>query len=411
MFALSALLLQDYITDELISRTLQDEIDQYLVQLRIDPSEVEPFYSRIQGYVTRPGQPEIVPSVFRDLPSGVHEIKDSTGLYRAAVLKEEDFWIFLTYDVSANRSVTQRLLFAMLVAVLVFAALSWLLGYWSAGRVMKPVRDLADKVRGLSATHRHEPLADKFADDEVGELALALDNHAAALRERVERDNAFNADVSHELRTPLAVITGATELLLKMPDMPQKAHERLLRIARAGRQSADITTALLHLARAERGVTQESNARDAAKVVADVVDLYSPLIGSKPLTIQTDLNSPVNVIAPEAVIAVTVGNLLGNAIRYSTEGTIKVRVADGQISIQDQGPGIEEADLPKIFDRHFRGQSTSGSKGAGLGLAIVKRLCELYGWQIGFANAKDRGLLATISFYAGSEGGVKKDTT
>lgn len=406
LFALSALVLQDYITDELISRTLQDEIDQYLVQLRTDPSAVEPFYSRIQGYVTRPGQPEIVPGAFRDLPSGVHEVQSATGLYRAAVRKEADFWVFLTYDVSSNRFVTQRLLLAMAAAVIVFAGLSWLLGYWSAGRVMKPVRDLATKVRGLSATHRHEPLADEFADDEVGELALALDNHAAALRERVERDNAFNADVSHELRTPLAVITGATELLLKMPDMPEKAHERLLRIARAGRQSADITTALLHLARAERGVTQESNARDAAKVVSDVVDLYAPLIGSKPLKIATDLHPPVNVIAPEAVIAVTVGNLLGNAIRYSTEGTIKVRVADGEIVIQDQGPGIEEADLPKIFDRHFRGQSTSGSKGAGLGLAIVKRLCELYGWQIRFANADEGGLLATIRFYAGSDGGV-----
>ena len=408
LFALSALLLQDYITDQLISRTLQDEIDQYVDQLYIDPNEVEPFYTRIDGYVTRPGQLDIVPNVFHDLPSGLHEVRDvNNNEFRAAIRKEPDFWVFLTYDVSANRSTTHLLIQAMIVSVLVFAGLSWLIGYWSAGRVMKPVRDLAIAVRGLSATHQHETLADQFADDEVGELALALDNYAIELHQRVARDNAFNADVSHELRTPLAVIIGATELLLKMPSMPEKAHERLLRIARAGRQSADITTALLHLARAERGVTLESNARDAAAVVADIVDLYQPLIGTRPLSIETDLQSPVNVIAPEAVIAVTVGNLLGNAIRYSTEGIIKVRVADGQIVIRDQGPGIEEADLPKIFDRHFRGQSTSGNKGAGLGLAIVKRLCELYGWQISFSNAKEGGLLATISFYAGEEGGVK----
>lgn len=71
LFAAAVLLLQSWLVDALISRTLADEIDQYISELREDPTLVEPFYTRIEGYVTRPGRADIVPEAFRDLPSGV----------------------------------------------------------------------------------------------------------------------------------------------------------------------------------------------------------------------------------------------------------------------------------------------------------------------------------------------------
>ena len=410
MFALSALLLQEYVTDQLISETLSEEVDQYLRQLRVDPTRAEPFYSRIEGYVTRPGQAEIVPAEFRDLPSGVHEVSTARGVFRAAVRKADDFWVFLTYDVTSNQEITRQLWVAMVAVVLVFSLLSLLLGQWSAGRVMRPVSDLASRVRAMSVVSKPEPLAEHFANDEVGELAQALDHYVEQLRERAARDQAFNADVSHELRTPLAVIIGATELLQNMPDLPEKAQPRLLRIARAARQTVDITTALLYLARAERGVTDESNARDVTAITADVVKQYRPLLGNKPLQITTELHTEVNVIAPESVLAVTIGNLLGNAIRYTNAGTITVLTAPGRVEILDQGPGIDAADMPHVFERHYRaadraGASANGQKsksatsGSGLGLAIVKRLASLYGWDIELNNRDGGGLRATIWFY------------
>jgi len=412
MFALSALLLQEYVTDQLISDTLREEVDQYLRQLRVDPTSAEPFYSRIEGFVTRPGQADIVPIEFRDLPSGVHEVSTARGEFRAAVRKADDFWVFLTYDVTANQQITHNLWIAMVAVVLGFSLLSLLLGQWSAGRVMRPVSDLANRVRAMSSADKPEPLADHFANDEVGELAQALDHYIDQLRDRAERDQAFNADVSHELRTPLAVIMGATELLQSMPDLPDKAQSRLLRIARASRQTVDITTALLYLARAERGVTNESNARDVTAITADVVEQYRPLLGSKPLRIETDLHTEVNVIAPESVLSVTIGNLLGNAIRYSPEGTITVLTASGRVEICDQGPGIDAADMPHVFDRHYRAvaKSVAGDRqhnsasatGSGLGLAIVKRLASLYGWDIELKNRPQGGLSATIWFYGRS---------
>jgi len=399
LFAAAVLFLQSWLEDALIARTLEEELDQYLAELRRNPSVVEPFYSRIQGYVTRPGRPDIVPEAFRELPSGVHDVTSGDKVYKAAVSKDEDFWAFLTYDVSENRELSRRLVWALAGAVLFFSLLSLALGLWSAGRVMAPVSNLARRLDALEGTERQLDMARHFADDEVGQLAGVVDEYSHKLNELVERDKAFNADVSHELRTPLSVISGATELLLAQPDLPAKQRERLLRIARAARQCTDITTALLHLVRAERGSAGEASNQDVGQIVEQLAQNYRPLIEGRALELKVLQHAKLNVIAPEAVIAVVLGNLLGNAIRYTQEGAVEVEVQTGSVRIMDTGPGIDPDELPHIFDRHFRGRG-SGGKGSGLGLSIVKRLCDLYGWRIDFANRADRsGLVVSISFF------------
>ncbi|MEM7054425.1 MAG: HAMP domain-containing sensor histidine kinase [Pseudomonadota bacterium] len=399
LFAVAAVFLQQWLEDALIARTLEQELDQYLTELRADPSLVEPFYSRIQGYVTRPGRAEIVPAPFRELPTGVHDVSSNGGAYKAAVRKDDDVWAFLTYDVSDNRELARRLLIALIGAVVLFSVLSLALGIWSAGRVMSPVSHLARRLDELEGSQEYPGLAQHFADDEVGQLAAALDEHAHRLSELVERDKAFNADVSHELRTPLAVISGATELLLAQKDLPDRVRERLLRIARAARQSTDTTTALLHLVRAERGSAGSASAQDIGQIAEQLVSNYRPLIEGRPVELEVEHRSNISVIAPEAVIAVTLGNLLGNAVRYTTEGRVVIEIDSGEVRIVDTGPGIAAEELPHVFDRHFRGRD-AGGKGSGLGLSIVRRLCDLYGWRIRFTNRDDvQGLIVSVAFY------------
>jgi len=399
LFALSTLFLQNYLEDQLIGATLKRELDDYVTQLRLDPSVVEPFYTRIQGYVTRPGDPNhTVNAEFRGLTAGVHDVKTAGGVFKAAVLKEDDLWAFLIYDISDNQRLKKELIAALVGVVLVFSVLSFMLGASASRRVMKPVTDLAARLDTLSEEGKPERLSVHFADDEVGQLASALDSYADRLHHLLERDREFNADVSHELRSPLTVITGATELLLAQPDLDDKVRTRLLRIARAARQSADITTALLHLVRAEQGIDRDSTAQNVGSVVSDVVHLHEPLIGNKPLVLRVVEEDRVSVIAPESVVAVTVGNLIGNAMRYTPEGEVVITVGNGRVLVEDTGPGIPEDELEHVFERHYRGQNISG-KGAGLGLAIVKRLCELYGWSIHFSNREVGGLRAELRFF------------
>jgi signal transduction histidine kinase len=401
LFAVSTLFLQQYLEDQLIGATLKQELDDYIAQLREDPSVVEPFYTRIQGYVTRPGDPNRRVQVqIRELSSGVHEVETGEGVFKAAVRKDDDLWAFLIYDISENRRLTRQLLWALVGVAIVFSLLSLWIGIWSSQRVMRPVSDLARRISSIDEQTPHPRLAQWFADDEVGQLAAALDSYAERLHHLVERDREFNADVSHELRTPLAVIAGATELLLAQPDLPDKSRQRLLRIARAARQSTDITTALLHLVRAERGTSEDSQAHNVRDIAEKLVELHEPLIENRPLALRIDERDRVNVIAPESVVAVTVGNLISNAIRYTPSGEIVIVIGDGALRVEDTGPGIPEEELSHVFDRHYRGAG-AGGKGAGLGLAIVKRLCELYGWSIGFANRPGGGLSAELKFFEG----------
>lgn len=399
LFALSTLVLQERLEDRLIGATIEKELNDYVDELRLDPSVVEPFYTQIQGYITRPGDPnQTVSAEVRDLPNGVHDVRIDDGVFKAAVRKEEDLWAFLIYDVTENQRIKQQLIFGLLGVVILFSAFSFMLGASMSRRVMKPVSDLAARLDTLSEEGKPERLSVHFADDEVGRLAVALDSYADRLHHLVERDREFNADVSHELRSPLTVITGATELLLAQPDLDKKVRTRLLRIARAARQSADITTALLHLVRAEQGIDQDSNAHNVGRIVSEVVHLYEPLVGNKNLVLRVQEEDRVSVIAPESVVAVTIGNLVGNAMRYTTEGEVLVRIGSGRVWVEDTGPGIPEEDLERVFERHYRGQNIAG-KGAGLGLAIVKRLCELYGWSIQFSNRETGGLRAELRFF------------
>ena len=399
LFAISTLLLQRTLEDELIGSTLKQELDDYLVQLRQDPTLLEPFHTRIQGFITRPGDPnQSVTAKIRNLDTGVHEVETTEGYFKAAVRKDEDLWAFLIYDISENQRLTNRLVWSLVTAVIVFSRLSLALGLWSSRRVMKPVTDLAERLGQLGEETPSPGLARWFPDDEVGQLAAALDAYAERVHHLVERDREFNADVSHELRTPLAVISGATELLLAQQNLPEKTRLRILRIARAARQSSDITTALLHLVRAEQGVNQDSDAQDVCKIVDKLIHLHEPLLDNKPLELRIVSEDKVSVIAPESVIAVAVGNLISNAIRYTPSGEVVCTIGSGRVLVEDTGTGIPEEELSQVMKRHYRGEGVSGS-GSGLGLAIVKRLCELYGWSIRFENRKSGGLRAELSFF------------
>src|SRR5690606_31042314 len=155
--------------------------------------------------------------------------------------------------------------------------------------------------------------------DEVGELARALDDYAARLTEVVQRDREFNADVSHELRTPLSVIRGAVELLLSRPDIDDKTPARRLRIQRAEQQCTDPVGAVLLVWGKGRG----HGSAEVAKVAEQPFDAHRGPRGSKPLDLGLEGGPGQGVVdAPESAVTVALGNLVGNAGKYTRQGEV-----------------------------------------------------------------------------------------
>jgi signal transduction histidine kinase len=402
LFAVAVMYVRAKVEDQLVVSALQKDVDDYVKHVHEHP-EVPAHSELIEAWIWSDRTIYKAPLAWQDLGSGVHDITEvgddgRRHHYKLAVQRKYGLNGFVRYDVSRDELGKRQLLTALVAAVLLFAALSWMFGSWLSSRVIRPVTDLAHRLRGFRRVGKAEPLAPHFADDEVGELAQALDEYSARLTALVERDREFNSDVSHELRTPLAVIASTTELLQSSPDLTDKLRERLKRIERASRQATEMIEALLLLSRAERRGPTFGEITDAAKVAADVVDSQRPHLGGKPIEVHLMATAPLEVNAPASVLSVVLTNLVGNAIKYTQQGEVNVRVLDDRVVIEDTGPGIKPEEAENLFSRGVRGEGATGG-GAGLGLAIVSRLCELYGWDVSLQPREDAiGAVAVLQF-------------
>ncbi|NYZ62455.1 sensor histidine kinase [Luteimonas deserti] len=397
---------RDRVENTLVEDLMNRNIDEYARRYYVDPSSnpaapVEQIRARVvrrdRFEELRREQPD-----WYELGDGIHQISgvDDDGtpfVYKLAVRKTPDEWFFLAYDMSETMRGATQFQRAIFGSVVLVSLLSLLIGWWSAARVMSPVSALANRLRSSGDSSMPEALAPHFPDDEVGQLASALDDYAFRLTEVVQRDREFNADVSHELRTPLAVIKGAVELLLSRPELDDRTRTRLLRIQRAEQQCTDLISALLLLSRNERG----HGATDVGKVVEQLFDAHRPQLAGKPLSLRLEGEGPLVVDAPESAVTVALGNLVGNAIKYTLEGEVVVRLGERDVEVADSGPGLSAEDAARLFERGYRGTHAEHSQGGGIGLSIVRRLCALYGWQVRVVPGPVRGVVATLSFRPG----------
>jgi signal transduction histidine kinase len=104
------------------------------------------------------------------------------------------------------------------------------------------------------------------------------------------------------------------------------------------------------------------------------------------------------VDAPEAAVAVALGNLIGNAVKYTAHGEVVVKLLPDAVEVIDSGPGLTPEDSARLFERGYRGTHAEHSQGGGIGLSIVRRLCALYGWDVLVVPGPEQGVVARLTF-------------
>jgi len=407
LFAFLTQYARNRVENALVEDVMNQNIELAAMQYDLNPDNPAAHpVGRMRAFVYTRGQFEQVrirePEWYA-LGDGIYSFsgeEDGTAFaYKLAVRKTPEVWFFLAHDMTQTLRGEYEFRRALYGAVVLFSLLSLLIGSWAASRVMHPVSALVAQLGRSGNQPQYEPLAPHFADDEVGELAKALDDYSNRLTEVVRRDREFNADVSHELRTPLAVIKGAVELLLSRPGLDEKTHTRLLRIQRAEHQCADLIGALLLLSRNERAQGQ----CDVARAAEQLLEMHRQQLGDKSLELRLERGPELIVDAPEAVVMVALGNLIGNAVKYTREGGVVVRVHEGAVEVIDSGPGLSQQDAARLFERGYRGTHAGHSHGGGIGLSIVRRLCQLYGWEVKMRPGEERGAIASLVFVSGSD--------
>jgi two-component system, OmpR family, phosphate regulon sensor histidine kinase PhoR len=253
-------------------------------------------------------------------------------------------------------------------------------------------------------------------DTPGGRLAVAVLHDVTNLKnaDRVRRD--FVANVSHELRTPLTAIRGYVEALLDESGLPEETRRFLQVIARNSTRMERLVRDLLRLARIEGGQERvDRTAVPVAALFADVEAELEPFLARRDQRVATDIAEDARVLhADPAKMHDVVRNLLENASAYAPpHSTIRLRARRDESSlvleVEDEGPGIPEADLNRIFERFYRvdkararsaDDASPEEGGTGLGLAIVKHLVTLHGGTVTARNAPHGGAVFRITIPA-----------
>jgi two-component system sensor histidine kinase MprB len=268
------------------------------------------------------------------------------------------------------------------------------LGLLVSRAALAPVRRLTQATETVTETRDLSERIEAGGHDELGRLASSFNTMLGALEESTRAQQQLVADASHELRTPLTSLRTNIEVLAGERTLPPGERERLL--TDVVEQLGEMTTLvaeLIELARGEREPAQPEEVR-LDLVAADAVERTRR---NRPgITFTTDLEETL-VHGVPATIERAVANLLDNAAKWSPPGgKVEVVVRDGEVSVRDHGPGIDEEDLPYVFDRFYRASSARGMSGSGLGLAIVRQVAEAHGGEVVAERPEGGGTLMRL---------------
>ncbi|VAW69383.1 hypothetical protein MNBD_GAMMA09-2856 [hydrothermal vent metagenome] len=383
----------------LIDDTLNAELDDFIARRHRNPLSLPERTATIRAYVvTEQGDTKLIPDRVKALEPGLHAIHLEGISYRAAVRAVANERFVVLYDTSALQQRESGFITLLSASVLLVTLLSALAGRWLAARLIAPVNELARRVSELHPEDEPTPLAEEFPWVEVRRLAEDFDVYLQRLHDFIERERLFTGDVSHELRTPLAIINGATELLLSDKTLDSRIQKRVLRIARATNSMEEITVALLALAREEGDASNRSIECDVETVAEEVIEHYQALFQHKAVDIVLDVKAPLKLHADHAILSMVLGNLLRNALSFTEQGQVVIKIDENTIQVEDTGPGLGTDNPEKLFQPYVQGNHNSS--GAGLGLSLVWRLCELSDWTVKLSNAPEGGTRVVLQLTA-----------
>jgi two-component system phosphate regulon sensor histidine kinase PhoR len=274
-------------------------------------------------------------------------------------------------------------------------------------RVQEPQRDSIELSRGGSEPRELEVTAVPFGEnspDTKGAVILFRDVTHFRKVEKMRRD--FVANVSHELRTPLSIFRGYLETLIDDPHQPPGELLRILEVMeRHSNRLNALVEDVLSLARLESpGMELTLSEVDLPELLHSIMRDWEKRLAAKQL--KSHLNFPGNLPrlrADETRLQELIYNLLDNAVKYSKlGGTVFLRAEwagdSVRISVVDQGIGIPENDLPRIFERFYRADKSRSSEhsGTGLGLSIVKHIAQLHGGSVEAESELGKGTTISV---------------
>lgn len=297
----------------------------------------------------------------------------------------------------------ERILFGIvLIGFILSVLMAVLLGRLLASRVMAPVSRLAGQVRHRDQLLELAPtLANDYAKDEVGALAVSFDETLGRLRGTLSREKLFTSDVSHELRTPLMVLASSCELLLEYPGLDDRSRQQVTRINNATLGMKQLVETFLLLARTEGRHSQEGRQSSVSGIARELTELWQAPIEEKGLRFEYVPGPESAALYNGTLLRSVMGNLLRNAWHYTDEGFIRLTLTASGFTVEDSGIGIPEEKREAMFQPFVRGDEQRG-EGLGLGLSLVQRICANQQWTVTLTSREPAGCCFEVTLDAAS---------
>jgi two-component system sensor histidine kinase MprB len=258
------------------------------------------------------------------------------------------------------------------------------LGLFVGQATLRPVSRLTEVAEQVTETRDLTRRIGAGSRDELGRLASAFDEMLGALDSSLKSQRQLVADASHELRTPLSSLRTNVEVLAGGKELSTDERGRLL--ADVIGQVEELSMLVGDLVELDPDAPPELEEVRLDELVGEVVERAR--VRTPKVDYQTELEESV-VEASRPQLERAVSNLLDNAAKWSD--SVEVRVAGGEVTVRDHGPGIAEEDLPHVFDRFYRAAAARHLPGSGLGLAIVRQVAVSHGGEVTAENAPDGG--------------------
>lgn len=310
------------------------------------------------------------------------------------------------WPISPDIDIMGDLVLVLGVVTIVSAVVGIILGRWITGRVLEPVQRMTTAVQEMIVQGKYHPVANPSPQggDEFSQLSRVFSQLITILTERWERDRTLLAEAAHQLRTPLEVIRGNLDILSQWDVIePAIEQESLVAMDRAVSDMTHMVGDLLTLERAGRQLPVALDPLPLEPLLEDIVEDARALRPDIPLQLSLPPVSEIMIWANEDYTRRTLWAVVDNALKYGGSPGVPISIvvtvnnSEVIVSIADRGPGIPPEDMPHLFERFYRGQSSRGSSGTGLGLSIAKALMSSQQGRLDLQSSPD-GTTIMLSF-------------
>jgi two-component system OmpR family sensor kinase len=288
------------------------------------------------------------------------------------------------------------LFLSMSVAMLVGIGLT---GAWAARKALHPIDEIVSRARRIGEASLTERLPHPGTRDEIGRLVETLNDMLGRLDRSFDVQRQFTGDAAHELRSPLARLRAELEVTLRRPRRTEEYVEALRSCLDEVERLQRLVADLLELARID---TRQEPESPETVLVADIIEGAVLAVRSEAerrgVAVDVAASGTLLVRAAPAAAKVALANLLHNAVKFSPSGgLVKTLVSASRhevvVTVSDTGPGVAPDELPRLFQRFYRGHASRATDedGVGLGLAIARALIERQGGRITVTPSTDKG--------------------